>query len=88
LFCSLPDEEGELTHAFGRIGLHSAESSTSSPFADPSDPNRRRMSLDDFTFIKVLGKGSFGKVCQFILFSVDEKQGMYIACYNVRKMIL
>jgi len=62
IFCIISDEEGEPSRGFRGLGLNDKDSSGCSPFADPSDPNKRRMSLNDFIFIKVLGKGSFGKV--------------------------
>ncbi|KAK2162950.1 hypothetical protein LSH36_89g07066 [Paralvinella palmiformis] len=60
--CAMINEEGEPSRGFRGLGLNDKDSSGCSPFADPSDPNKRRMSLNDFIFIKVLGKGSFGKV--------------------------
>lgn len=49
-----------------------------------SDPFKKRMALADFTVLKVLGKGSFGKVCDSDLRIVYSQLCVFVgACDSV-----
>ena len=57
------DEEGDLAEGLGDLTVDVDEDDiTPSGRRRSSRRDKQRISLADFTFIKVLGKGSFGKV--------------------------
>lgn len=62
-FITDPDDSGESGNGDGTSASNeNREYRTRSPSGDRALSHQSRIGLQDFTFIKVLGKGSFGKV--------------------------